>query len=760
MNKLLKIILIVVSSLLGFLLLVSLLVSPVAKSYVNKHGKSLIGREMHVDKLRANIWTGRVRIHDLVVYEDDDTTTFFSFDTLDVSVKLRKLLRQEVFVRHITLAAPHVRIVQYDDRFNFSSIIDHFASDEETPDDTASAPWRLGFYNIRLVDGEVYYADRGRHSEWDLKNLNLRVPGVYFDGEEDTDAGLELQLADGGTLAIDASLNLDNNNFEVGVGLEQFAISNVEAYLADVMKVGRMDGKLDAHLHAVGNLSEFLQMNIDGDVRLAGVDIRGDKGEEVLRLADLAVDVNRVNIDKNIYDVKRVSINGLASHFDLYSDGNNFSRLFATGSNAQAASAEEGVETKASAEPPAAEPESAPQHNPMQLTVGQIQINDAEVTFNDFSLPDPFTFPVKRLSINAENISFAGENSAKVFAQLPNGGMAIINWKGRIDEWKQSQRLSLNIKNLHLSDLSPYTVAYLGYPFTDGTFSFTSENVINNSMLNGNNKLDLYNPEVGNKRSDVDAHVNIPLKAALFVLKDKDGKVEMEVPISGNIDSPEFNYMKLVWKTLGNLLVKVGTSPFRAVSKALGITADFEMMAFDPIQVDITSEQYDLMNKISEVANYDTTIIVTFEPQLNMAAVAKEQSLFDLKREYYLSLHPDKANASSDTSQLQRLELIDYTNIKAITVKDAGFIAYLKSNGLTSSSRPTANEVQRIAERRYPIEQCASQIRQQVALRNRIMTHYFLQQMNVNASQIVFLPLVENGKKSGFVLGSELRETE
>lgn len=755
MNKVLKIILIVVASLLGLLLLVSLLVSPVAKGYVNKHGKDLIGREIHVDALRANIWTGRVRINELVVYEEDDSTAFFSFDTLDVSVKLRKLLSQELYVRHITLAAPHVRLIQENDRFNFSSIIDHFASDEEETDtDTTASPWRLGFYNIRLVDGEVYYADRARQSDWDLKNLNLKVPGVYFDGEEDTDAGLELQLADGGTLGIDALLNLDNNNFDVKVGLEQFAVSNIKAYLTDVMQVERVDGLLNAHLHALGNLSNFLQMNIDGDVKLAQVDIRDANDQEVLRLGDLSVDVGRINIDENVYEINSVSIDGLASHFDLYKDGNNFSRLFVAAE--PGAAADEPADAADSTSTPASA------SKPMQLRVSRLAINNAQFTYNDLTLPDPFSFPVKRLNVRAENISLSGENTAKVFAQLPNGGMAMINWKGSLDDWKRSQRLSLNIKNLHLTDLSPYTVAYLGHPFTDGTFSFTSENTISNSMLNGNNKLDLYNPVVGEKRKEVDAEVNIPLKAALYVLKDKDDKVEMELPISGNIDSPDFNYMKLVWKTLGNLLVKVGTSPFRAVSKAMGISGDFDLIAFDPMQVDITSEQYSLMNKISEVALYDTSIIITFEPQMNMVSAARAQSLFDLKREYYLSLHPEKANAddSPEAAHAQRLEMIDYTNIEAITIKDAGFAGWLQSSGLSRSAHPSQKEVQRIAEQRYSLEACAEQLRQQVALRNRIMTHYFIEQMNVDASQIVFLPLVEEAAATGYALGSELKGEE
>ena len=330
MKKWLKITLIIVASIL-LLLVIALSVAPrIAKSYVNNHGKDLIGREIRIEKLRLNALSGRVRIYDLTVFEDDDKTAFFSFDTLDVSVKLRKLLVKEVNLRHIILAEPRVRVIQNGDRFNFSSIIDHFASDDEPDDDTTSSNWRLGFYNIRLSEGEIYYADRKLGEDWGLKNLNIKIPGVYFDGSENTDAGLALKLADGGILRTEASLNMDNNDFAVDLELEKIAVSNARAFLADVMNVGKMDGLLDADIKVKGNLDQIMKMNIGGKLSLKDVDIRDNKKEQVLACSKLAVDVNRINLNDNLYDIKTVAIDGLVSHFDVYPDGSNFSKLFET----------------------------------------------------------------------------------------------------------------------------------------------------------------------------------------------------------------------------------------------------------------------------------------------------------------------------------------------------------------------------------------------------------------------------------------------
>ncbi len=743
MKKWLKITLIIVCSIVLLLFIALALVSPVAKSYVNSHGKELVGRQIHVDKLRVNALGGRVRIYNLTLYEDDDKTSFFSFDTLDVSVKLRKLLFNELSVRHITLAHPRVRVIQMGDRFNFSSIIDHFASDDDEPDDdTSSSNWKFGFYKIRLSEGEVFYADSKLGSEWDLKNLNLKIPGVYFDGSENTDAGLALQLADGGVLRTDASLNMDNNNFAVNLELERFAISNASAYLADVMNVGKMKGLLNADINVKGNLSDIMKMNIGGSVNLAGVDIRDNRKEQVLACNNLDVKVNRINLDENLYDIKSVLIDGLSSHFDVYKDGSNFSKLFAV--NRPADEAGEVVEEAQVAEPQSS---SAAKPKPLQLRVGSFKMQDAEFTYNDYSLPDEFSFPVKKLNVVAENLSSSGDNNARLFAQLPHGGTAMVRWHGNISEWKRNQNLVLNIKNLQLKDLSPYSVGYLGYPLTDGTFAFTSENTIRNSQLEGRNNIDIFKPEVGEKRKDVDAQVKIPLKAALYVLKDKDDKVQLDVPVAGNIDSPEFSYMKIVWKTLGNLFVKVATSPFRAVSKALGVSGNLEYIAFDPLQAQFNSEQYNTLNKIAEVLQYDTSIVVTFEPQLNAAAAAKAQSLYLLKEEYYMTRHPEKAN----TSILPQAIL--FGEVNAITVKDTGFVSFLRTKGL--GKKPTDRDVQRLAERLYPRNAAEASLEIVAQYRDEFLKRFFANQ-GIGETQIVIAPLVGNAMRSGYVLSSSL----
>ena len=92
MKKGLKITLLVLGVIVVLLLLVLVFAGPIAKWYVEKHDKELIGRELTIGKLWVNVFSGTAKINDLTLYEDDGTTPFVSFDHFDTNIKLRDLL--------------------------------------------------------------------------------------------------------------------------------------------------------------------------------------------------------------------------------------------------------------------------------------------------------------------------------------------------------------------------------------------------------------------------------------------------------------------------------------------------------------------------------------------------------------------------------------------------------------------------------------------------------------------------------------------
>ena len=611
MKKTIKILLWVVGILLALPVIVSLVAGPVAKNYVNKHGKELVGCRVAVERVGVNLLTGTVKVQGLSLFEEDSVTVFAGFDTLDVRAYLLQLPFKTVNMRHITLAGLHADIVQDGERFNFSPILDHFASDKdtvETEKDTTPSAWTLKFYNIRLSHAALSYNDLRGRKQLRVPDVNLRVPGFVLGGDGNTEGGLNIAFEKGGHLGANIDYDATSGSYEAELDLDGFLLRNVEGYITDIIDLSEVEGTLAAKVTATGTTSEILNSHIAAEISLDGVDLEGG-GSRLAALESLNLKVADINLGDKSYDIDEVHLVGLAVNYEQWDGSNNISRLMVKKEKQE--SAEDAVTTQIAK--PAPDTAKAPSQ-PMRLHVGSVVLENCAVTYTDHTMPEPFVFPITNLSVTASNISTGGDNNAMVRATLPGGGHLVVRWNGDISEWKRHQDLFLTVKGLDMRRLSPLALKYTGYPLEEGIFSLTSRNTINASNLAGQNVLDIYKVSVGDRRADLEPEVKIPLKAALYVLKDKDDKILIEMPVKGNVDNPEFNYMKVVWKTLGNLLVKVATSPARALGSALGMSdEDMEFMAVSPSQRSLTSEQYHTLGQLATIVSSDSLLHLSLE---------------------------------------------------------------------------------------------------------------------------------------------------
>lgn len=613
MKKGIKILLWVVGIVLAVIIIVSLLAGPIAKGYINGHGEELTGRKVHVEHVGLNLLTGTVNVRGLDVYEDNGEDVFAGFDTLDVRAHLLQIPFKVINLRHITLAGLHANIIQEGKVFNFASLIEHFSSDDSTAvEDTTPSGWVMKFYNINIRHASLNYDDMLNHKGIHLPDINLSVPGFVLGGDEGSEGGLNIGFDRGGTLNVDANYDTKEGTYHVDVNLEDFAVQNLDSYLADMLRYDVLRGSVDAHITADGSVNDIMKSSIGGTVAVNGVDLRGSKGP-VAGFDALTVKVDNINLDDNTFDIGEVRLNGLKATYEQWKDYSNISLLLPK-KEKQGVTLQSGIDE---GKEEAVQEKEEQSGKPMQLHVGSLRVEDAAVTYDDHTLPDEFHFPITGLSVSADDLTTAGGNNAQLRATLPGGGHLMVRWKGNLANWKSYQDLFLSIKGLDMRQLGPWAVAYTGYPIEDGIFGLTTRLAINNSNLDNQNKIDIYKAKVGDRRKDVSAEVKIPLKAALYILKDKDDKILIEMPVKGNIDNPEFNYMKLVWKTLGNLLVKVATSPARALGSALGINSDeLEFIEVSPDQHGLTSEQYHILSDLSTVVMSDSRVTVTLTLQM------------------------------------------------------------------------------------------------------------------------------------------------
>lgn len=698
MKKWIKITLIAAAVLAVLIVIAAIAVSPVAKNYIEKHDRELIGRSIRMERLRMNIFTGRLCIEGLRIGGSEDSTTFFRLDSFEMRMRLWPLLGNRVLVKKISFAGPDVKIYQRGNAFSFDDITARFASDTTavaaTPE-KPSKPWEIGIYDISIRNGRVFYKDLALDAEWGMNDINLHIPGVYFSGEK-TDVGAVLNFAEGGSLSTDVGYNIESSEFDIGIRLQDFALAGTLPYFRQSLDVTAVDGRLSADIRLRGNTEHLLSLTTEGTASLAGFALRDRQQRPAAGVDTLGVKLAEGDLGKMRFVFDRIYVSGLSALFEMTPEGNNLAALMKSPAAEITASDAAGSATPSPT-----------------LRIADLEISNGRVTVRDLTMHRPFEYTVSEIRMRSRDFDPSKRNSMTVDARMQKTGSAKLRWEGTLEDM-DNQNITLWLTNLDLRDFGPYCEHYTAYPLTKGNLTFRSQNVIRDRYLDGTNHLDMFEPKVDKKRREIKAEMNIPLKLGLYVLKDKKGHVKMDLPVRGSLDSPEFSYRKIVLKAIGNVLLKVVTAPFSFLS---GNKENIEYINIDPLQYVFTSEQYASLDKIAQALQDKPEMHIVLTQRVNMRRALPRQAAGALRMAYAEHLK------SADTTGRQPMSMLEYEKIQQTDIRTPAIMAFADSLLTRQGISPQGLSADDKALALYR-EKAAGQLARMMAARNKALAEY------------------------------------
>ena len=718
MKKPLKITLIVLGSLI-LLYFVTLLVAPkIARSYIEEHSKEMIGRSITIKDISLNPFTYVLDVDTLAVMEADDKTRFVAFDKFSMNINPLKLFTRTLDISDIYMKALYVRVKQHGERFNFSDILDFLAQKDslyyaEHPEEkkvesdssksaaeiAAGLPVKLSLRNIVFDKGNIIYQDTKVGSKFHLKDFSINIPAIYLE-DNSTGVDVSLKFADGGDLNVKVDANMATYDFNIFLNLNRFALSCIKPYLNDSINYKDFAGYLSAQIAISGNINSILASNVKGKVSLDKIDLTEVSGSK-LGAENVTVGINKANIVDNEFLIDSVIVDGAFAHIDLFKNGkNNFDILLTPkGSKVEESATDSTAAESTPAEPVAETAENAKQESAdttkvaadttsaataekpaaakkLKAKINKLLVKNTVVTATDHTIIRPFNYKVSAITVSGQNINYDTPCDVTVSAAFPEGGSLSLKYHGALSNLK-TMDIYISIKNLVLKHFSNYSLHYTAYPIKAGTLAFASENKIVDRNLDSKNTIDIYNITVGDKVDDIDPEYTVPMKIGLYILKDKDEKIQFDVPVKGNLDDPEFSYGKIIWKTVVNLLVKVAISPFRLVGNLAMAGANalgFDLGKNNEVLIDantetFTSEQYAKAIKMTEMLQKDPKLMLTFTQYYNPRKTAKEYKVKQLKIDFY-----KQKNNKTELNEL------DHRAIDEMDEKNKEFKAYVKEH--------------------------------------------------------------------------------
>lgn len=723
LKKPVKIILIVVGSLVALFLLVAVLISPIAHHYIEKHSKELCNRVVTMDDLRINLFTGTVTIEGFKALEENDKDVFVTFKMLRVNANVWKLISKTVRLTEITLVAPDVVVLQNGDRFNFTDIIEFYKSDEPKEEDDEPSTWVIDLQNITLQDGDAVYRDLAVGSCFKFNDLAVAIPRIYFTNE-DTDVGLNLKFDNGGDLTVKMLYALETNSYNLNVKLNKFDISSVEPYVKGFVNLGEFGGKLSTDLNVVGNLDHILEIVADGTIRLQDVFATEAKneGKTFAKIGDMLVDINKIDVKENVFHFNKIELKGANFIYDIANNGNTLDWLLASDEPSASSDSKETASDTSSQTASSA---------PMDFVISELSLKNSSFTYNDHTLREPVSIPITNLDFETKNFKMNGPISVKVSAIVAETGQLTANWDGNLADLT-NQKIGVLLKNFKLKNISPYSVHYLAHPISDGVLSFADHSSIVNNNIVSNNRLDIYNCVVDKKIKNAPKEFNIPLRAAVYVLADRKGKIAFDLPVQGDLSSPNFSYRKIIFKTLCNFIVKIAAAPIDLILKNLGKSPDtFADILYDIRPNGLGSEADDHLNKIAEVLNEKSELILQVQQSLNWEENRAAYATFAAKMDF-----------------CRQMGLTDEALFNAVVAtqdRDPHFEEYVDGRLLDN---PVVGDIYKKCVALYDVAELDAKINANIERRNQQIISV-LSTQGISADRIELMPLGEKTPPKG-----------
>lgn len=460
------------------------------------------------------------------------------------------------------------------------------ASEETSPApaDTNSDPLSYRIGNLSFNDWSFDFKDRlpAEPAHLTLSGVNISASELAAPDKVASPFKLNATLNRTGRINLSGKATIATQDVTINSRLRSLPLNVLAPYIAEQAGLVLVDGRLDARLNTrVSNAPDGLQARFSGNI---GIDklycLDTAHQEDLLKWDSLQVaeiDGRWAPLDLAIGSI---TISDYFAKVLIDEEGGlNFAQVAQPETPAEDAAPEE-QEPVVEEEP--VEAKTTPVDAP-EIRIDRVTLQGGQVDFTDRHLPTPFHADMRELggSISGLNSDLATQASVDLRGKLRNQSPLLI--EGVVNPLAEELFLDLkfSFNDIEMSPMSPYSGTYLGYLIAKGKLNLALEYLVEEGALQASNQVFLDQFTFG-EAVESDKATGLPVKLAVALLKDGNGEIHLDIPVSGELDDPEFSIAGVVWTIIKNLLVKAATSPLALLGAlAGGGDEDFSSVTFD-----------------------------------------------------------------------------------------------------------------------------------------------------------------------------------
>ncbi len=400
-----------------------------------------------------------------------------------------------------------------------------------------------------------------------------------------------------GTVSLAGGIGLNPLAAKLAVDAKDLPLVPLQGYVTDRLHLVVNDGTASAGGEltvAAGGAAPTAGFTGRASVdRLATVDAHA--AEDLVKWDSLAFTGVAFASEPFRLSIAEVTLAGLASRVIVAADGTiNLSRVLGVAPAPPASENEDEKESPAAAPSPAPTPApiappapaaAAPEAGGADaVRIGKVTLRDGAIVFIDRSVSPEFRMDVTRLAGSVSGLSSLASTAADVDLHATINGQAPLSFTGKVNPLAGNLFLDIKVaaRDLDLPPVSPYSGVYAGYAIQRGKLDVDLAYKVAQRRLEAQNKIELDQFDFGEKVASPKA-THLPVRLAISLLKDRQGRITLSLPVSGSLDDPKFRVGPIILKMIVNLLAKVATSPFSLLGSLFGgSNAQLDTVVFAP----------------------------------------------------------------------------------------------------------------------------------------------------------------------------------
>ncbi|MPZ76473.1 MAG: DUF748 domain-containing protein [Deltaproteobacteria bacterium] len=453
-----------------------------------------------------------------------------------------------------------------DGTLNYARIVKAQSATPATKEPTQKneTSWKVEAKQIALDGFRVNVDDRAAATpaKLNLSNLSVRIRNFSSAKNQSAKATLRTRINNKGTLRLAGAAGANPITAKFAVEGQDIELLPFQPYLGDqvnfLLTGGRLSTKGSLLFDASGSPSK---VSYQGGAQLADfAAVEKGNTQDLLNWKALSLDEILFNSEPLQLRIGTVNLAHFYSRLIIGPDGKvNLQNLTVPDEKQDAAAPETIGETAA----------TTPATTEKPITIGKINLQGGNINFSDFLIKPNYSANLTDVEGTVSELKPETPGDLDLKAKLD--GAAPVDINGKINPLATELFFDIvaDAREIEMNSFSPYSGKYIGYGIDKGKLSFNVKYKVENRKLTAENKIILNQLTFGEKVESPQA-TKLPVLLAVALLKDRNGVIDINLPISGSLDEPQFSVGGIILRLVINIITKAVTAPFALLGGVFG----------------------------------------------------------------------------------------------------------------------------------------------------------------------------------------------